>query len=88
MTRPVIAATRVLLGLARLLLTLALLAPAAAFAREVPPLRAHVNDTADMLSADAEQKLEQRLNAYEQRSQQQFALLTRQGGERRGERPQ
>lgn len=76
MTRSVAATTRVLLRLARLLLALALLTPGAVLAREVPALRAHVNDTADMLSAEAEQKLEQRLNAYEQRSQHQFALLT------------
>jgi uncharacterized protein len=50
--------------------------PTSASAREVPPLRAHVNDTADMLPPDAEARLEQRLAAYEQRTAQQFALLT------------
>lgn len=72
-TRPVFAAPRALLALVALAL---LLVSGRASARDVPPLRAHVNDTADMLSADAEQKLEQRLTNYEQRTQQQFALLT------------
>jgi uncharacterized protein len=49
---------------------------APALAREVPPLAARVNDTADMLSPQAEQQLEQKLKSYEERSQQQFALLT------------
>lgn len=76
MTRSVVTATRVLLRLASLLCVLAWLTPAAAWAREVPPLRAHVNDLADMLPPEAEARLEQKLSAYEQRSQQQFALLT------------
>lgn len=59
-----------------LVVALVALSPAWALAREVPPLRAHVNDTADMLPADAEARLEQRLSAYEQRTEQQFALLT------------
>lgn len=75
MTRSV-TATRVLRRLAWLLFAFALCTPASALARAVPPLRAHVNDEADMLSAEAEQRLEQRLSDYEQRSQHQFALLT------------
>ncbi len=39
-------------------------------------MRAHVNDTAAMLSPSAEQSLEQRLTNYEAKTQQQFALLT------------
>jgi uncharacterized protein len=76
MTRTALTATRVLQRVAQLLLCLALWAPGVAFARDVPPLRAHVNDTAGMLSAEAAQRLEQKLSAYEQRSAQQFALLT------------
>lgn len=64
-------------ALLQLLLALLLvLAPASALALEVPPLRAHVNDEADLLSPAAEQALERKLTAYEQKSQQQFALLT------------
>jgi uncharacterized protein len=69
-------APRVLIRLAQLLVALVLWAPATALARNVPPLVAHVNDTADMLSPAAEQALEQKLTAYEQKSQHQFALLT------------
>lgn len=58
-----------------LALLIALL-PASALARDVPPLRAHVNDEADILSPAAEQALERKLSAYEQKTQQQFALLT------------
>jgi uncharacterized protein len=47
-----------------------------AYALDVPPLRGHVNDHADMLSPAAEQQLEQRLSNYEAKTQQQFALLT------------
>jgi uncharacterized protein len=67
---------RVLARLVQLLVVLLLWAPGAALAREVPPLRAHVNDEANLLSDAAEQKLEQKLVEYERRSQQQFALLT------------
>jgi uncharacterized protein len=70
------ATARACAWLAPLLLALLALAPQRAWAREVPPLRAHVNDTADMLPDEAEAKLEQRLTAYEQRTEQQFALLT------------
>jgi uncharacterized protein len=76
MTRSAFTASRVLARLAQLLLVLLLWVPGTAFALDVPPLRAHVNDNADMLSPSAEAALEQKLTAYEQRSQQQFALLT------------
>jgi uncharacterized protein len=51
-------------------------APGAARAVEVPPLRAHVNDHAKLLPPDRAEALEARLAAYEQRTGQQFALLT------------
>src|SRR4051812_5247935 len=76
MTRSAFTASRVLARLAQLLLVLLVWVPGTAFALDVPPLRAHVNDNADMLSPSAEAALEQKLTAYEQRSQQQFALLT------------
>src|SRR6185369_17061979 len=76
MTRSVARATRVLQRLAQLVAMLALFTPAGAFAREVPKPQGHVTDTAGMLSADAAARLEQKLVAYEQRTQQQFALLT------------
>src|SRR3954469_6091274 len=76
MTRPAAPATRVLIWLAQLLFALVLSVPANAWARDVPPLVAHVNDTAGMLSPQAEQALEQKLTSYEQKSQHQFALLT------------
>jgi uncharacterized protein len=52
------------------------LAPHAAFALDVPPLQAHVNDTANLLSAPERAQLEQQLTAYEQQTGRQFALLT------------
>jgi uncharacterized protein len=64
------------LKLLGLVLTLLVLVPGAAQALEVPALRGHVNDEADLLSPAAEQALEQKLSAYESRSQHQFALLT------------
>jgi uncharacterized protein len=76
MTRSAFTATRVLARLARLLCVLALWAPGIALAHDVPPLRAHVNDTADMLSPTAEQALEQKLSSYEQKTHHQLALLT------------
>lgn len=66
---------RAWLGLATLLLALVAWARPA-YALDVPPLRGHVNDNADMLSPAAEQRLEQRLSNYESKTQQQFALLT------------
>jgi uncharacterized protein len=50
--------------------------PAAAYARDVPPLKAHVNDTASMLSPDEQARLEQKLTDYEHKTGRQFALLT------------
>src|SRR6188768_507964 len=50
--------------------------PAAAQERAVPPLTAHVNDTANLLSPGARERLEQKLSDYERRSGHQFALLT------------
>lgn len=52
------------------------LLPSTASAREVPPLQARVNDTAEMLAPEAESELEQRLAAYEAKTQRQFAVLT------------
>jgi uncharacterized protein len=47
-----------------------------AFALDVPPLRARVNDLAGMLSPEAAQALEQRLAAFEQETGHQIAVLT------------
>jgi uncharacterized protein len=47
-----------------------------AFALEVPALRARVNDYANLLPADAENRLEERLAAFEQKTGNQFAVLT------------
>lgn len=47
-----------------------------AYARDVPALQGHVNDTAGLLKPDARQRLERRLTEYEQRTGKQFALLT------------
>lgn len=52
------------------------LAPGFARAVEVPELDAHVNDHANLLSKERAAALEQRLAGYEQRTGQQFALLT------------
>jgi uncharacterized protein len=57
-------------------LAAALLAPAAAWALEVPTLEGRVNDHANLLSPAARQRLEQQLAAYEASSGHQFALLT------------
>jgi uncharacterized protein len=54
----------------------ALLFARAACALEVPPLAGRVNDNAALLSADERQQLEAKLAAYEQKSGQQFAVLT------------
>lgn len=76
MPRSTASLSRVAAWLARTLFVCLLLVPGLALARDVPPLKAHVNDTADMLSPAAEQQLEQRLQSYEQKSSHQFALLT------------
>ncbi len=47
-----------------------------AFALQVPALRAHVNDYAQLLPAERAQALERRLADYETRTQHQLALLT------------
>jgi uncharacterized protein len=52
------------------------LAPGSVHAAEPPALRAHVNDYAALLPPERAQALEARLTAYEQRTGQQFALLT------------
>lgn len=56
------------------LVLLFLASPGAAL--PVPPLRAHVNDTAGMLSPAAEQRLEQELTAFEKSDSTQIAVLT------------
>ncbi|HYQ41728.1 MAG TPA: TPM domain-containing protein [Polyangiaceae bacterium] len=59
-----------------LLLALFVALPAVAQERAVPPLDAHVNDTANLLSPSARAELERKLTDYEQKSGHQFALLT------------
>ncbi|HEY5955301.1 MAG TPA: TPM domain-containing protein [Polyangiaceae bacterium] len=49
---------------------------ARAFALEVPALAGRVNDNARILSAEAAQRLTQRLSAYEQATGHQLAILT------------
>ncbi|HTG81060.1 MAG TPA: TPM domain-containing protein [Geobacteraceae bacterium] len=49
---------------------------ASASALDVPPLRAHVNDYAHMLSPGATQELEQRLAAFERSDSTQIVVLT------------
>lgn len=49
---------------------------APAFALDVPPLRAHVNDYAGMLSSGAVQELEQRLSVFERSDSTQIVVLT------------
>jgi uncharacterized protein len=67
---------RALLWAFSLLLALFVHWPAAAYARDVPPLQAHVNDTASMLSPDEQARLEQKLTDYEHKTGRQFVLLT------------
>jgi uncharacterized protein len=57
-------------------LACALLAPLPARALDVPALRGHVNDYANLLPADAAQQLDARLIAFEAKTAHQFALLT------------
>lgn len=75
MTRSIPMAARVVVWAVSLLLA-CLIGASTAFARDVPPLAGRVNDTADMLSPDAEAALERKLEGYEQSSKHQFALLT------------
>jgi len=65
-----------LLCLPWLLISLFAAVPAVAQGRAVPPLAAHVNDTANLLSPSARAELERKLADYEQSSGHQFALLT------------
>ncbi|UFS70526.1 TPM domain-containing protein [Geomonas sp. RF6] len=59
-----------------LLLLLCLFFSSGAFAAEVPPLRAHVNDYASLLSPQAAQQLEDELASFEQSDSTQIAVLT------------
>jgi len=74
--RASIRALRWLLCLPCLTVALLIAWPAYAQERAVPPLTAHVNDTAQLLSQSARERLEQKLSEYERKSGQQFALLT------------
>src|SRR6478752_8628937 len=65
-----------LLCLPWFLISLVIAVPAVAQGRAVPPLAAHVNDTANLLSPSARAELERKLADYEQSSGHQFALLT------------
>jgi uncharacterized protein len=67
---------KALLWVFGLLFALFVQLPRVAYARDVPPLEAHVNDTAGMLSPDERARLEQKLTDYEHRTGRQFALLT------------
>ncbi len=53
-----------------------MLLPASAFALDVPPLQAHVNDTASLLSGEERAQLEEQLADYERKTGRQFVLLT------------
>ncbi|MFZ2949069.1 MAG: TPM domain-containing protein, partial [Desulfuromonadaceae bacterium] len=57
-------------------LTLVVLMNQAAFALEVPPLRAHVNDLAGMLSQGVARQLELLLKDFEQKDSTQIVVLT------------
>ncbi|WP_173196540.1 YgcG family protein [Geobacter sp. SVR] len=59
-----------------ILLFFLLLLPRLAFGLDVPPLVAHVNDYAGMLSADTARTLERSLAAFEQSDSTQIVLLT------------
>ncbi len=67
---------RPLIWLLRAVAVLLLVLPGRAFALDVPPLVAHVNDTAGMLSEAERTQLEQQLTDYEHKTGRQFALLT------------
>ena len=68
-------ASAVLLPCAALALALATVA-GRAHALDVPALRGRVNDYAKLLPSDRAAALEQRLAGYEQRTGQQFVVLT------------
>jgi uncharacterized protein len=55
---------------------LLLFLPSFGAALDVPPLRAHVNDTGGMLSSGAVQRLEEQLTAFEKSDSTQIAVLT------------
>ncbi len=55
---------------------LILIIPCLVHALDVPPLRGHVNDYAGMLSAEAVQKLESELEAFERTDSTQIVVLT------------
>ncbi len=55
---------------------LLILIPCLTYALDVPPLRAHVNDYAGMLSAEATQSLESELTAFEKTDSTQIVVLT------------
>lgn len=59
-----------------LFLVILLLSATAALAVDVPPLRAHVNDYANLLSPQAAQQLEDELTAFERSDSTQIAVLT------------
>jgi uncharacterized protein len=59
-----------------MLLVLLLITDSRAEAREVPPLKGRVNDQAELLSPAMRSQLERRLEAYEQSTGHQFAVLT------------
>jgi uncharacterized protein len=67
---------KALLWVFGLLFALLVQMPRAAYARDVPLLQAHVNDTAGMLAPDERMRLEQKLTDYEHKTGRQFALLT------------
>jgi uncharacterized protein len=67
---------RVPVALASALFCAFVLFTSSAFALEVPKLGGRVNDYADLLPADVEQRLTQSLEAYEQKTGQQFVVLT------------
>jgi uncharacterized protein len=50
--------------------------PLLGLAVEVPALRGHVNDYADVIPPDAEARLERKLTAYEEATGRQYAVLT------------
>lgn len=58
------------------LLALVVLAAVPALGKDVPFLSGHVNDTANLLSSDAKQRIEQKLTQYEQETGHQIAILT------------
>jgi uncharacterized protein len=62
------------LAFATILAALFVVGPASAL--DVPKLEGRVNDRADMLSADAEARIERTLEAHEKATGEQFAVLT------------